>query len=185
MITRDQTARFTPDLCSRVTFINFTVTRSSLESQCLNIFMKNETPKTEEDRIKIMKLQGEYQVKLRELEDKLLDALNNVQGSVLDNDQVISTLETLKTEATEVQKQIDESDKVMEQVNKVTSDYQPLAKYCSSIFFVLTDMSGIHYLYEYSLSFFMEIFNELISSNEELVKIPKSELAKRRECIKD
>lgn len=71
---------------------------------------------------------------------------------------------------------MDESDKVMEQVNKVTSDYQPLARYCSSIFFVLTDMNSIHYLYEYSLSFFMEVFNELISSNEELVKIPKNEL---------
>lgn len=30
MITRDSTARFTPDLCSRVTFVNFTVTQSSL-----------------------------------------------------------------------------------------------------------------------------------------------------------
>lgn len=27
---------FAPDLCSRVTFVNFTVTRSSLQSQCLN-----------------------------------------------------------------------------------------------------------------------------------------------------
>lgn len=32
MITRNPTASFTPDLCSRVTFINFTVTLSSLQS---------------------------------------------------------------------------------------------------------------------------------------------------------
>ena len=32
MITRDQNAIFTPDLCSRVTFINFTVTESSLQN---------------------------------------------------------------------------------------------------------------------------------------------------------
>lgn len=56
MITRDSNATFTPDLCSRVTFINFTVTKSSLENQCLNTFMKNETPETEADRIKLMKL---------------------------------------------------------------------------------------------------------------------------------
>ena len=30
MITRDSNAKFTPDLCSRVTFVNFTVTPSSL-----------------------------------------------------------------------------------------------------------------------------------------------------------
>jgi dynein heavy chain 1 len=30
MFTRDANAIFTPDLCSRVTFVNFTVTPSSL-----------------------------------------------------------------------------------------------------------------------------------------------------------
>jgi len=39
MITRDGNAVFTPDLCSRVTFINFTVTESSLKNQCLNIYL--------------------------------------------------------------------------------------------------------------------------------------------------
>jgi len=32
MITRDNSTRFSPDLCSRVTFINFTVTSSSLQN---------------------------------------------------------------------------------------------------------------------------------------------------------
>jgi len=36
MITRDSSAVFTPDLCSRVTFVNFTVTPSSLQGQCLS-----------------------------------------------------------------------------------------------------------------------------------------------------
>lgn len=36
LFTRDPTAHFTPDLCSRVTFVNFTVTPSSLQSQCLH-----------------------------------------------------------------------------------------------------------------------------------------------------
>ena len=67
MITRDSNARFTPDLCSRVTFVNFTITPSSLEDQCLNIFLRSERPDTEEKRINLMKLQGEYIVKLREL----------------------------------------------------------------------------------------------------------------------
>lgn len=185
MITRDSNARFTPDLCSRVTFVNFTVTRSSLQNQCLNLFMKHETPETEADRIKLMKLQGEYIVKLRELEDQLLDSLNNVQGSILENDQVIATLETLKNEATEVTKQMKESDKVMAEVQKVTDDYKPLAQACSSVFFALQDMSTVHYLYEFSLTYFMGIFNQLITSNEKLQSISPSELAKRRQCIKD
>lgn len=56
MITRDANAKFTPDLCSRVTFVNFTVTPSSLQNQCLNYFLKYETPHIEEKRITLMKL---------------------------------------------------------------------------------------------------------------------------------
>lgn len=78
MITRDASARFTPDLCSRVTFVNFTVTPSSLQNQCLNLFLHHEAPEIEEKRIQLMKLQGEYIVRLRELEDKLLSSLYNV-----------------------------------------------------------------------------------------------------------
>jgi len=45
-------------------------------------------------------------VKLRTLEDSLLEALNHATGSILDNEQVIHTLETLKQEATIVEKEM-------------------------------------------------------------------------------
>uniref|UniRef100_A0A3Q2QKE1 Dynein heavy chain ATP-binding dynein motor region domain-containing protein n=1 Tax=Fundulus heteroclitus TaxID=8078 RepID=A0A3Q2QKE1_FUNHE len=54
--TRDPT--FPPDLCSRVTFVNFTVTRSSLQSQCLNEVLKAERPDVDEKRSDLLKLQG-------------------------------------------------------------------------------------------------------------------------------
>ena len=85
MITRDSSAKFTPDLCSRVTFVNFTVTPASLENQCLNIYLSNERPDTEVKRNNLLKLQGEFQLKLRQLEDDLLSALNHVQGNILDD----------------------------------------------------------------------------------------------------
>ena len=59
MITRDSQAQFTPDLCSRVTFCNFTVTPSSLQNQFLNIYLKNERPEIEQKRQDLLKLQGE------------------------------------------------------------------------------------------------------------------------------
>merc|ERR1711991_205777 len=44
MTTRDPTFNFAPDLCSRVTFVNFTVTPSSLQNQCLSRVLKQERP---------------------------------------------------------------------------------------------------------------------------------------------
>lgn len=95
MVTRDQNAAFTPDLCSRVTFVNFTVTPSSLQNQCLNIFLKEERPEIDKKRNDIIKLQGEFRVKLRELEDQLLNELTESEGNILQNNKLIQTLEIL------------------------------------------------------------------------------------------
>ena len=51
---------FPPDLCSRVTFVNFTVTRSSLQSQCLNQVLKAERPDVDAKRSDLLKLQGQF-----------------------------------------------------------------------------------------------------------------------------
>jgi dynein heavy chain 1 len=45
--TRDPSVEFLPDICSRVTFLNFTMTRSSLQSQPLDQVLKVERPDTE------------------------------------------------------------------------------------------------------------------------------------------
>uniref|UniRef100_A0A674JBB5 Dynein cytoplasmic 1 heavy chain 1 n=1 Tax=Terrapene triunguis TaxID=2587831 RepID=A0A674JBB5_9SAUR len=58
--TRDPTVEFPPDLCSRVTFVNFTITRSSLQSQCLNEVLKAERPDVDEKRSDLLKLQGRF-----------------------------------------------------------------------------------------------------------------------------
>ena len=80
-------AEFGPDVCSRVTFVNFTVTRSSLQSQCLHKILRSERPDTDAKRSDVIKLQGEFAAKLRHLEDNLLKVLNEAEGTILDSDK--------------------------------------------------------------------------------------------------
>ena len=42
--------------------VNFTVTRSSLQMQCLNQVLKSERPDIDRKRSDLLKLQGEFQV---------------------------------------------------------------------------------------------------------------------------
>ncbi|XP_075239024.1 cytoplasmic dynein 1 heavy chain 1-like isoform X4 [Convolutriloba macropyga] len=157
--TRDPTVEFPPDLCSRVTFVNFTVTRSSLQSQCLNTVLKSERPDVDEKRSDLLKLQGEFRLKLRHLEKSLLNALNESKGSILEDDKVIGTLETLKKEAAEVQKKVEETDVIMAEVEATSQQYAPLATACSNVYFTLEALNQIHFLYQYSLRFFLELFH--------------------------
>jgi len=185
MVTRDSQAAFTPDLCSRVTFVNFTVTPSSLQEQCMNIYLKSERAEVDKKRSDLLKVQGEFKVKLRQLEDQLLDALNNVHGNILENNDVLTKLETLKKQAAEVQTEIDRSDEVMKEIELVSNQYLPLAIASSRIFFCLESMAGIHFLYQYSLQAFMDIIFYVLNKNPIVAEIPKSDYDKRRNIISE
>ncbi|KPM05539.1 dynein heavy chain, cytoplasmic-like protein [Sarcoptes scabiei] len=163
--TRDPTVEFPSDICSRVTFVNFTVTRSSLQAQCLNQVLKCERPDIDEKRSDLLKLQGEFHVKLRRLEKSLLQALNDVKGRILDDDSIISTLENLKHEAADISKKVEETDRVIAEVDAVSQQYNPLAQACSSIFFTLEGFNQVHFLYQYSLQFFLDIFTDVLSNS--------------------
>lgn len=149
--TRDPSASFAPDVCSRTTFVNFTVTQSSLQTQSLNQVLKFERPDVDQRRTNLMKLQGEFKLHLRQLEKRLLQALNESRGNILDDDRVIDTLETLKTEAAEVSRKMLETDGVMSEVEEITKQYQIIAQACSSVFAILEQLHHLNHFYQFSL----------------------------------
>ncbi|CAG9813267.1 unnamed protein product [Phaedon cochleariae] len=143
--TRDPTVEFPPDICSRVTFVNFTVTRSSLQSQCLNQVLKAERPDIDAKRSDLLKLQGEFHLRLRQLEKSLLQALNDAKGKILDDDSVITTLETLKREAAEIGQKVEETDKVISEIETVSQQYLPLSQACSNTYFTMDSLNQVVY----------------------------------------
>lgn len=166
--TRDPTVEFPPDICSRVTFVNFTVTRSSLQSQCLNQVLKAERPDIDEKRSDLLKLQGEFHLRLRQLEKSLLQALNDAKGKILDDDSVITTLETLKKEAADIGQKVEETDKVIAEIETVSQQYMPLSQACSSMYFTMESLNQVHFLYQYSLKMFLDIFSTVLYNNPKL-----------------
>ncbi|CAG7939803.1 unnamed protein product [Penicillium salamii] len=168
--TRDPSASFPPDICSRTTFVNFTVTQSSLQTQSLNDFLKFERPDVDERRNNLVKMQGEFKVHLRQLEKRLLQALNESRGNILDDDNVIETLETLKKEAADISKKMDETEGVMAEVDNVTQKYSIIARSCSAVFAVLEQLHHINHFYQFSLQYFVDIFNSVLYQNKRLAQ---------------
>ncbi|KIY66037.1 dynein heavy chain protein 1 [Cylindrobasidium torrendii FP15055 ss-10] len=179
--TRDPSVEFSPDICSRVTFVNFTMTRSSLQSQSLDQVLKVERPDTERKRTDLMKLQGEFRVRLRTLEKLLLQALNESSGNILDDDKVIESLEKLKKDAAEITSKVEETDVVMREVEEVTAEYLPLAQACSAVFFILEQLNLVNHFYQFSLQFFLDIFNYILYQNPRLKSV--SDYHARREIL--
>ena len=181
MSTRDPSAAFPPDICSRATFVNFTITRSSLQTQSLNGILKAERPEVDLRRTNLIKLQGEFTTNLRQLERKLLQALNESRGNILDDDHVIETLETLKKEATEISKKMIETEGVMVEVDNITREYSGIANACSAIFAVLEQLYQLNHSYQFSLQYFLNIFNFVL---HDMMKLSaETNLSKRGEII--
>ncbi|KAK5078141.1 dynein heavy chain [Lithohypha guttulata] len=179
--TRDPSANFAPDICSRTTFINFTVTKSSLQTQSLNEVLKAERPDVDKRRTNLIKMQGEFNTNLRQLEKRLLQALNESRGNILDDDNVIHTLETLKKEAAVISKKVAETQGVMTEVERITQEYSRIAGACSSIFAILELLYHINHAYRFSLQYFVDIFHFVLHENANLKGV--TDYNKRSEII--
>ena len=164
LTTKNPAAKLTPDLCSRVTLINFTVTPASLQSQSLSLILKIEKPEIEEKRINLLKLQGEQQVKLRTLENQMLSKISAVEGSILDDDRVVDGMEQLMVEGAEIENKIANSDNVMKQVQIAIGKFEPLADLCKSLFVLLTNMRELSFLYEFSAKSFMKVLQKTLQT---------------------
>jgi dynein heavy chain 1 len=69
----------------------------------------------------------------------------------------------------------------MREVEQVTAEYLPLAQACSAIFFVLEQLSTINHFYQFSLGFFLDIFNFVLHHNPNLKSV--TDHLRRREIL--
>jgi len=173
--------QLTPDLCSRVTLVNFTVTPASLQSQSLSSIVKSEKPELETQRSNLLKIQGEQNVKLRELEDQMLAKISAVEGSILDDDRVVDGMEVLMKEGGQVEEQISKSAEVMIQVQSAVGEFEPLANICRDLFVLLSAMREIFFLYEFSAGMFAAILQNAL---ERTPRIPGESDSQRIGSIK-
>ena len=67
----------------------------------------------------------------------------------------------------------------MDEVTLVRDQYIPLAEAASKVFFSLQSLTSLHFLYQFSLAFFMETIWSVLDKNEQLKSIPKTEFKLR------
>ena len=74
-----------------------------------------------------------------------------------------------------------ETDQVMKEIENVSKQYYTLSIACSSIYFTMESLNQVHFLYQYSLQFFFEIFNSIFTNNNHLIN--KTDPSERLQII--
>nr|CAD7428943.1 unnamed protein product [Timema monikensis] len=101
LTTKIANPSFNPAVYAKATVINYTVTVSGLEDQLLSVVVRNERYDLEEQRETLIAETSVNKNLLKDLEDSLLRELSTSTGNMLDNIELIKTLENTKTKATE------------------------------------------------------------------------------------
>jgi len=100
---------FAPEVCVKVTMLNFMVTEDGLQDQMLNIVVYHEDPKNMERRNQITIQTAENERKKAELEDKILNQIANSDVDILEDDVLLITLDESKSQCKQIEQQMKES----------------------------------------------------------------------------
>eukprot|EP00948_MAST-09A_sp_MAST-9A-sp1_P000520 g520.t1 len=171
---------YLPEVCIKVTIINFTVTLQGLEDQLLGDVVKKERPDVEERMDKLVSQMAKDEEMLAILVDKILSLLSNASGNILDDDVLITTIDDSKKTSISINQRMEEAKVTNEEISNLRNQYRPVATRGSLIYFVVADLAKVDPMYQYSLQYFKGLYNKSI----DLAK-PSEDLSTRLDFLEE
>lgn len=163
MTTKMPNPHYLPEICIKVTLINFTVTFKGLEEQLLGDVVIQEKPEIEQKRDEIVVSMDSDKRTLKNIENMILKLLSeSTEEQILDEDTLINVLENSKKTSYEINDRIAQALIVEEEINQTRNQYRTVAIRGSILYFVIADLAGIDPMYQYSLGYIKRLFNKAI-----------------------
>jgi dynein heavy chain len=166
MTTKLPNPHYPPEVCVKVTLLNFAITMQGLEAQLLGTAIKIEMPEVEERKNALVIQNADMNRTLKELEDKILKLLAESTGNILDDVVLIKVLDESTKKGAEVKQAQAEAKIVEEEIDKSRAGYVPVAQRGAVLFFCITDLAKVDPMYQYSLTWFSQLFEMALNEAE-------------------
>uniref|UniRef100_A0A8W7PMI7 AAA+ ATPase domain-containing protein n=1 Tax=Anopheles coluzzii TaxID=1518534 RepID=A0A8W7PMI7_ANOCL len=178
LTTKLANPNFDPAVYAKAQVINYTVTVSGLEDQLLSVVVRAERADLEEQRETLIAETSANKALLQNLEDSLLRELATSTGNMLDNVELVTTLESTKEKAAEVSQKIVLAEQTSKEIDQLRNGYRLAAQRGAILYFVLSDMAAVNAMYQYSLNSYLEVFSFSLRK-----AVPDNTLSKRLDNI--
>ena len=180
MTTKLPNPHYAPEVCVKVSLLNFAITFTGLEDQLLGVVVVEEMPEMEEKKNSLVVSNARMRKELQELEDLILYMLSNSGDDILDDHKLIETLATSKVKSEEITKKVEEAEKTEEQIDESRNMYRPVAYRGSILYFCIAGLGEVDPMYQYALQWFRNLFIQAIRLSE-----PSDDINVRLENLND
>jgi len=123
-----------------------------------------ERPDLAKKKSELIKQQNEFKVTLAHLEALLLEKLANAEGDILDDTELILSLEEAKKTSDEVKEKVVVAQETELKINETSEFYRPTGARGSLLFFQLMSLCNMHTFYKYSLDAYLMVVTRAVNS---------------------
>jgi dynein heavy chain len=167
MTTKLPNPHYPPEVCVKVSLLNFTITLGGLEDQLLGVTIREERPELEEQKNTLVVSNAMMAKELKDIEDNILHLLSNSKGNILDDFDLIKALAQSKKKANEIDLKLTEAAAAEKEIDVVREQYRPVAYRGSLLYFGIADLALIDPMYQYSLQWFTMLFAKSCQDSEQ------------------
>ncbi|KAF0288035.1 Dynein heavy chain 1, axonemal [Amphibalanus amphitrite] len=170
--TKIPNPHYSPEVCTKVNIINFTLVESGLQDQLLGVVVAEERPDLEDSRNNLITSNAAMKQELKELEDKILYKLSSSEGSPVDDIELIETLDVSKAKSTEIKAKVEVAEQTEKDINVTRALYIPVSIRARILFFCVSSLSQIDPMYQYSLEWFLMTFHNSMQTADQSDSVP-------------
>ncbi|KAJ3658130.1 hypothetical protein Zmor_009888 [Zophobas morio] len=156
--SRNEQLKVAADVNAIVSTMNFTVTHAGLTEQLLSCTIRQENPELEDRRKQLLRQREELQEKQYQLQNQLLEDLANSSGDILQNANLLASLNETKASSTAITKALEESSQVQKKLQSEYEVYQEISLFGSYLYFACNEFSKFNVLYALSVPAFIKLF---------------------------
>lgn len=147
-----------PEIASKITLIDFTLTESGLMEKILATIIaeeRNDLQERKETHIVEMAKNSDL---LYKLETNILDVLSSSEGNILEDENAINILSTSKNMSEEIQTKQITAVAVKTEIDLERQEYFVAARHASVLYRCIQRLAHINYMYQFSLDWFVRMF---------------------------
>ena len=100
-------------------------------------------------------------MQLADLEKSLLTELASSEGNILQNKQLLLSLNETKSKSMIIAKSLAESSEIQRSLDQERDAYRPIASSGSSLYFLISDLQKVNQMYQFSLNSFVPLFKKV------------------------